>query len=153
MRINSGLWFLVFVLAFMALILGVSISLSSWQSKLLPSIISGLVLILGGIQFWKEIRPKVGENELTARDSQAGEKGTDLKVVMGWLLGFPLAIFLLGFLLAIPLFVFCYVKLRGRSWIVSIATASTTTLLVYVIFELALKANLWNGIVFRSISG
>ena len=69
--------------------------------------------------------------------------------MLGWVLGFPLAIYLFGFLVAIPVFILGFIKLRGRSWAIAVTIAAITTVIIYGIFELGLKSDLWEGLVFR----
>lgn len=53
----------------------------------------------------------------------------------GWILGFFAAIVLLGFPIAVPLFVFLYLKLQGReSWLFSALFAAAVWLFFYGLF-------------------
>jgi hypothetical protein len=55
---------------------------------------------------------------------------------MGWLAGFLAAIVLLGFPLAVPLFMLLYLKLQGREgWAVSIALTAAVWALFYGLFD------------------
>jgi hypothetical protein len=54
----------------------------------------------------------------------------------GWILGFFAAIVLLGFPIAVPLFVFLYLKLQGReSWLFSAVFAGAVWLFFYGLFD------------------
>lgn len=151
MRINPSSLFLIFILLVMAVFIGIALTLSSFQSKLLPILVCGFVFILGAVQLRKELSTGERKTEGTGREEPDKINSAKFVLTLAWLLGFSLAIYLLGFLVAIPAFVFCYIKLRGRSWIKSVATAAITTGLVYVIFEFALKAELWNGLIFANL--
>jgi putative tricarboxylic transport membrane protein len=60
-------------------------------------------------------------------------------VAAGWILAFFAAIVLLGFPIAIPLFVFLYLKLQGReSWVVSIVMTAAVWGVFYGLFDLLL---------------
>jgi hypothetical protein len=54
----------------------------------------------------------------------------------GWMLGFLAAIALLGFPIAVPLFVFLYLKLEGREgWILSIALTAAVAAAFHGLFD------------------
>ena len=60
-------------------------------------------------------------------------------VTIGWILGFFAVILLLGFLVAVPIFVLLYLRLQGReSWVVSIAMTLAVSGLFYGLFDLML---------------
>jgi hypothetical protein len=57
-------------------------------------------------------------------------------VAAGWIAGFFFAILLLGFPLAVPLFVFLYLKLQGKEgWIFSAVFAAVVWLFFYGLFD------------------
>lgn len=55
--------------------------------------------------------------------------------IWSWILGFYTAIHLIGFLSAVPLFVFFYSKIYGARWPVSLALSLLCWGFVYAIFE------------------
>ena len=106
--------------------------------------------ILSSIQLYKEMIAQ--ERKSSEADSaQTETKGTNLGSVLGWVLGFPLIIYFLGFFIAIPLLLLAYIKLRGRSWVATITIAVITTALIYGVFEFSLKADLWKGLIFNHL--
>lgn len=57
-------------------------------------------------------------------------------LAIGWILGFFAAIVLLGFTLAVPLFVLLYLKLQGREgWTFSITLTAVVSAVFYGLFE------------------
>jgi hypothetical protein len=57
-------------------------------------------------------------------------------LAIAWMLGFFAAIVLLGFPIAVPLFVFLYLKLQGReSWTLSIAMTAAVWGIFYGLFD------------------
>jgi hypothetical protein len=60
-------------------------------------------------------------------------------LAVGWILGFFLAIVLLGFLIAVPAFVFLYLKLQGKQgWIFSAVFTAGLFGFFYGLFDLLL---------------
>ena len=57
-------------------------------------------------------------------------------------------IYLLGFLIAVPLLVFTYMKQHGTSWLLTIIFTVIVPALVYSIFELLLRIDLYQGLLF-----
>ena len=58
----------------------------------------------------------------------------------------------MGFIVAIPVFVFAYMKTHGEGWIFAIIAAALTAAAIYGVFEIALKAELYQGILFIWLS-
>ena len=55
--------------------------------------------------------------------------------IFGWLASFALAIWVLGFPIAVPLFVFLYMKLHGKlSWLTCVVFTAVTTAFVVLVF-------------------
>jgi putative tricarboxylic transport membrane protein len=70
-------------------------------------------------------------------------------VVTGWILGFFAAIVLAGFLIAVPLFVFLFLKLQGReSWVLTIVMTAAIWGVFYGLFELLLHLPFPTGWLF-----
>lgn len=151
MRIKSSSYFLLFLLVLTAAVIGISLTFDAWESKMLPIVAASFVFILSAIQLYKEIITKEIKNSETDNE-QTGTKGASFSSVLGWVLGFPLIIYFLGFFIAIPLFLITYIKLRGRTWASAITIAVITTAMIYGIFEFTLKSDLWKGLIFIHLS-
>ncbi|MFC1893793.1 tripartite tricarboxylate transporter TctB family protein [Chloroflexota bacterium] len=65
-----------------------------------------------------------------------------------WLVGFALFIYLLGFLIAVPLYTLFYMKQRGSRWLGAFVTAVLFTAIIYIVFEVALGVILYKGVLF-----
>ena len=86
-------------------------------------------------------------NVRTESDSaiQARSAGREASV-FAWIGSIPALIYIFGFLMAVPLFLFLY--LRGRSkerWLLSITTAAASTALLYFLFIEMLRVPLYEG--------
>lgn len=129
-----------------------SLSFQYWESIVLPLFISCCIVLLSGIQMIREFRfhrqnASTGEKHLRIRTT--GNISLKLLgLIVGWTAGFALAIYILGFYIAIPVFTISYLKWHRRSWIVSIIFACSTLALSYLIFEQLLKVPLFPGLIF-----
>ena len=66
-----------------------------------------------------------------------------------WLVGLMAAILLLGYLIAIPGFVFLFLKVRsGERWLTTILVTAATWICVYGVFVVLLKLPIYKGILF-----
>ena len=144
---------MVFTLAFGF----ISLTYPAVKTKLVPSTVSGLVFVLAGIQLWKELSHKEQsekDSKADAIDEESPESEVGWRenlVAFAWLSGFLVAIYLLGFLTSILLFIFLYMKLNRRGWTSSIITAVLATALIYLIFVVVLRADLFPGIIIEGI--
>ena len=152
MKLRGSSYFFIVIMVIMLVIIGLSLRMEHFESKLLPLIIGTAVLILAVIGLGREILAG-GERQITTTEGEAttreetGEGWRGYLFAGAWVVGFFLAIFLLGFLIAIPIFILAYMKLHGTRWLVAIAFAILTPLLIYGIFELALAVILYRGLL------
>lgn len=56
-------------------------------------------------------------------------------LIFSWILGFLLLILLVGFPLAVPLFVFLYLKLAGERWLFSLVMTALSWLFIEGLFD------------------
>ncbi len=101
-------------------------------SKLLPLIFGSTVFVLAAIKLGYDISVSDKTEATVTKDigGQAEKSRVPLRaylVIGGWVLGFLLAIYLLGFLIACPLLVLSYMKMHGTSWLTAIRAVSNVT--------------------------
>jgi putative tricarboxylic transport membrane protein len=107
-----------------------------FRAGLFPWVIGIPTLLLVLVQLTKDLTV---EKEQSAGDHEAIPpavvKRRTLSII-GWTLGCFLAIWLLGFSYAVPLFIFLYLKLEGREgWLISVAVTFFSWLFFYALFE------------------
>ena len=151
MRLKPSTYFALAIMVVMAAVVIRALTFTYYQPALLPVIFGSIVFIFAGIQAAREIR---GTEVRKAREKPEikGEeiqytKGTSLGVFGAWFMGFALGVFLFGHLIAIPLFIVFYVRSRGKSWIKAMAAAACVTAGIYLLFPLALKVELYPGLI------
>jgi hypothetical protein len=138
-------YFLILILLTMALMIGISLTFRYFESALLPVLVGSLVFVLAAVELWREVSAK----DQSPKGKGEGEGvGAGFGSMLSWLFGFGAAIYLAGFLIALPLFFFLYLKWRKRSWGTAIAFAAITTLLIYLVFEMGFRTELWKGLIF-----
>ena len=118
-----------------------------FATKLVPLLIASPVFALSLIGLiW----------EIFAKGKLESEEETKIKLrdylrVMGWILGFGLAIILVGFFIAIPLFVLGYMKTHGIGWLTAIIYAAVLTVAVWGIIELGFNIILYRGLLLQAL--
>jgi hypothetical protein len=135
-----------------------------WESKsfgfragLFPWAIGYPVLALAGVQFILELMGKGRGGEL------GGEPEIDLPKeivrrrtagILGWIIGFFLLIWLIGFSYAVPITTFFYLKLSGKEkWPITIVFTAATWGFFYGVFDYALRIPFPEGLLISLIKG
>jgi len=142
---NSYLYIVIIVI--IATLMGLSVPMADIQTKLLPLMLGGIILVLGGVGLWGELKGKAKP----APPGSGDEKAMGWRKVLlnlAWVVGFFLGIYFVGFFIAIPLFVLAYMKWLGVKWRLAIIYAILTLGIVYAAFGIALKVELYRGLLF-----
>ena len=118
------------------------------EARLFPWVVGLPATVLMFIQTGKEIsRLRQGTKE----DEDAGQEVGDTRayvLIIAWMVGFLIMIYILGFLAGIPLFVFLYLKTHGLSWFKSLGLAAGLLIVIYLVFALGMEMRLHPGIIF-----
>lgn len=152
MKIKSSLYPILFVLACALAVIGISLTYPRLDLKLFPIMVSGIVVILAVIQAAKELQSGSKNGGETEPGVEGG--GTErperrrCMLIGAWVLGLILAVSLVGVIGGIFLFVLCYLKSVGHGWRLSLGAATTFTGLIYIVFVLALRLELYRGLLF-----
>jgi hypothetical protein len=93
-----------------------------------------------------------GKESATQEEGDLSEQeGSDPRAyasIIAWMIGFLIMIYVLGFLVGIPLFVFLYLKTKGLGWFRSLALAVGLIIAIYGIFFLGMEMRLYPGLIF-----
>ena len=150
---NEERIFMIFLLLIMLLMVVLG-SRYDAASKILP-MASGIVATLivaflllmsfsARISAWYqkfEKRPVLTESALSVK-----EKKRELSVI-AWFSGCTVAVYFLGFLVAIPLFLFSFLKFWAKeSWLMSLVLAAAVPAIVYFTFVYILSVPLHTGL-------
>ncbi|MBI4186730.1 MAG: tripartite tricarboxylate transporter TctB family protein [Chloroflexi bacterium] len=153
MKVRGNFYFLVIIMVSMLVIIGLSVQMETIKSKLLPLLMGSIAFVLAAIELWRETLGK-DESATTAtaidviKNEEARRGLREYLGKLGWVIGFSLAIYLLGFITSIPLFVLAYMKSHGIGWRVAIICAVVAIAAIYGVFEFALRVELYRGLLF-----
>ena len=135
----------------------VMLAIALWQSRnfgtragLFPWVIGIPTVLLALSQFAKDVRgrKKTENTEAHAVPPEVARKRT--LIIIGWIVGCFLLIWLLGFSWAVPLAIFLYLKLAGReSWPITLTVTLCSWLFFYLLFERMLNVPFPQGYLFE----
>jgi hypothetical protein len=114
------------------------------RASIIIFLLGGVGLILTGVQLTANFRALHAESSKVTRPTfevqaieHQGRWGS--LEIWAWLWGLFFAIHLIGFPVALPLFVFLYVKLYGGSWLTTIILTAVTWGFLYGIYDYLLS--------------
>jgi hypothetical protein len=137
---------------------GVVIQALQWPFKaaLFPFIVGVPVCLLALIDFLLTAFEKSDKEETTidfkfsGHEDKALERKRTISIFL-WILGFFFLVIFVGFPIAVPLFVLCYLKLEGREgWLVTLAATLITWGSFYGLFVWFLNVPFMGGLIQRA---
>jgi putative tricarboxylic transport membrane protein len=154
-------WPVVFSLCVIVLL-----ALALWQSRnfgvragLFPWVIGTPTLLLALIQLAKDLK---GPRKVSGPESE-GEGTVEISpevatrrtlTILGWTVGFFIAIWLLGFSYAVPLTMVLYLKFAGREkWPITAIMTFCTWGFFYLLFQRMLNVPFPDGLIFDLLKG
>jgi hypothetical protein len=103
-----------------------------WKAKLFPLVIGIPLFFLALAELLWSLLSKTPPEEAPVHEAAARRT----LLACAWIFGFLAAIVLLGFPVAVPLFVFAYLKLQGKEgWIFSLVFTAIVWALFYGLFD------------------
>ncbi len=154
MKLRPSSYSLIAIMVIALAFIVSSLRLEYFESKLLPLLFGSAVFILAAVELSRELGTKAkpgnevgGGNEAEA-GAEAGVGARSYLIAGGWIVGFLVGISLFGFVIAIALFIFSYMKTHGTRWLVAIIFAVITTAVLYGVFDVLLGVDLYQGLIF-----
>lgn len=133
----------IFFTAFVGLVIIAALFVAQdWpiRASIIILLLGGVGVILAGIQLAMDFKAMRTEGSKLVRPTfevqaieHQGRWGS--LEIWAWLWGLFFAIHLIGFPIALPLFVFLYVKLYGGSWLTAIILTAVTGSFLYGIYD------------------
>ena len=145
----------LFFLVFFVTLLLISMTYSP-KARRLPLLVGIPGAALTAAQVIKEIgrrRGKAGEAKGVEPENAeaASQKGVDKKLLtmLGWMVLLVAMIWILGFLITIPVYTILFMKSLKESWRLCIIFAVAGFAILYYLFAVALNMELYPGLLFQ----
>lgn len=144
-----------------------------FRSKVIPFLVALFVLFLAVIQILFETVPKLKKKEIgkfelfnteqvkmkqekiiegKERVEKNENKEKKLFDILKWILLLTLGIYLLGFLVTLPIFMFLFYFIKcGYRWTKALGTTFIFWIIIYLVFEVFLRVELYRGIILMAI--
>jgi len=145
LRANPGALFTVVMLLLM---LGLVMSAKQWQyqARLFPWAIGIPTLLLCFLQLGLDLFKTKSANDTAGMMDLPVDRSVPVSVVVkravnifGWIFGLFLCIYLIGFIISVPLFLVLYLSIQAReSWNVTVTYALVMFLFLIGVFEMVL---------------
>jgi hypothetical protein len=127
-----------------------SLSIPIFKVKLMPSVMSGAVIVLSLVALVQELR--VG-GQTKATDDEGDEVEDEEEVPLrsffkafGWFVALIACVYFLGFIITIPLWIFVYLWKNGHRWWISLPQGIGAVVIIYVVFTIVLQVELYQGV-------
>jgi hypothetical protein len=154
-KLSSGLLFTLLVLIFFVFFV---YEARNWrlQARLYPWTIGIPMVLLAVIQLVRDLKgSRQQEAEATPMDYRFSQTIDETEArrrtlnIFAWIFGFFVGVWLLGFSLAVPLLVFCYLKIQAEEgWVLSTLLTAVAWLLFWGLFQRLLRLPFPEGQVF-----
>ena len=155
MRLKGSVIFNIFLVLVFAVVIIVDLGYS-YKARLSPLVVGIPGLIVSLISLVSELRKGLGKKDSLAEDQaaaaatevkQAGNIGKEI-IAFAWLTGLFLLIYVVGFMVAIPVYLFLYLKVKSSETLVlSILYSLISWGVLYGFFGVILHIPLYPGII------
>jgi len=151
---KKDIFFLIALLLVLAVVFILSLGYPH-SARIFPLIVISLcgIIILEELLKAIIIRPTIEPPDKYNKSKEKMPKAEKKKqlnwlLVMAWMAGFALILWLFGFVIGLPLFLFAYVKTYDQGWRWAILLTAIIFLIAYGGFYLVLKIPLYEGFLF-----
>lgn len=128
------------------------------QAKLYPWTVGIIALTLLAWQLVRELMPSENGNsretgvDIDFTDEEASKQGKRRALeLFGWMYGFALVLWLIGFYIAVPLMVFAYMLRHRESLVLTLSLPTGTGLVTWVVFGHFLHLPFPPGIILEAL--
>lgn len=145
---------IAFMLALLLIMIAAFIATLTYppKARLFPFIVIGISMILLTTELARlllQARRGGGEsNSAGGNGSGAASRQKSVLVPLSWVAFLAVMIWALGYIVALPLFMFIYLRIYSQKWRWSVLLPALMFLIVYVGFDILLQVPLYGGFLF-----
>lgn len=150
---KNRIWFPIFLLLGSLFLIVHGLNSLSLRAMRFPLIVGGVASILLLVEIFGEIFSRRQKDTLKeTKEGGLKELRSHLPAIAMLLAILPL-IWILGFLIAIPLHLFLFLKFNGEKWLQSFITGFVTWIILYFGLSLGMRIPFDEGLLFAYIFG
>jgi hypothetical protein len=144
------------------------------KARLMPLVIAFPCIVMAGIQLAADLRGRKKKKLISIEDEmfqktmekihvevmeEKKEKKTEREVAISllkataWVILYCLMVYLVGFLITIPLYTVIFMRSQKDSWVLSLSVAFGLWLTIYLVFVVLAKISLYDALLFRLLEG
>jgi len=146
-NVKREVWFPIFILVGFAFLIVYGLNTLSIRSMRFPLIIGGIGAVLALVEIIVAIIERKRGSSSETNGGNLKELFSHLPALAMLVLIVPL-IWLLGFLVAVPLHVFFFLRFNGEKWSQSFVAAVVTGIIFYFVIYLGMKIPFEEGLLF-----
>ena len=152
-KISGSEYSLIVIMVIMLFVIALSLRMPTFFSKLVPLTTGIIVFLLCTIKLRVEFLARDRTKAMVTEDdvSEIRESKANTHAYLrayAWIPSLVLAIYLLGFIISIPVFVLSFMKSHGTKWRTAIICAIITLAVTYFGFQRMLEIWFYEGLLF-----
>jgi hypothetical protein len=148
-RPTGTAYFLMVIFIMVLVFLIYSLTYEGFRTKFMPVFVSAMTLVLTVVALIQEFR---GAAKTVSEQEAGGPKKTDVALskylqALGWIVLLVVGVYVLGFYISIPLWMFFYLWKQGHRWWAALLQGAGGALIVYLVFVLLLEIHFYPGLI------
>jgi hypothetical protein len=149
-RPTGTAYFLMAIFIMVLVFLMYSLTYDGFRTKFMPVLVSAMTLVLTVVALIQEFR---GAAKTLNKQEEDGEpKKQDVPFseylqAFGWIVLLVVSVYVLGFYISIPLWMFFYFWKQGHRWWAAMLQGAGGALIVYLIFVVLLEIHFYPGLI------
>jgi hypothetical protein len=151
-RPTGTAYFLMAIFILLLVFLMVSLTYDQYKTKFMPVLVSAMTLVLTVVALIQEFRETAKTGGIEKQEAGEMQKKTDAPLsgylkAFGWFFLLIVSVYVFGFFIAIPLWMFFYLWKHGHRWWSAMLQGAGTILIAYLVFVVLLQIDFYQGFI------
>jgi hypothetical protein len=151
-RPTGTAYFLMAIFIVLLVFLVVSLTYDEFRTKFMPVLVSAITLVLTIVALIQEFRGAAKASGIKEQEAGEIQKKTEAPLsgylkAFGWFFLLIVSVYILGFFIAIPLWIFFYLWKHGHRWWSALLQGAGAILIAYLVFVVLLQVKFYQGLI------
>jgi preprotein translocase subunit SecG len=151
-RPTGTAYFLMAIFIVLVVFLMVSLTYDQYKTKFMPVLVSAITLILTVVALIQEFKGAGKTDSKEKQEEEIKHKRANVPLsrflnAFGWFLSLIIGVYVFGFFMAIPLWIFVYLWRHGHRWWSALLQGAGAVLVVYLVFVVLLQVDFYPGLI------